>query len=75
MKCVPNITVETSQHLASFVKALYDELGSDKLIYGSDAPKTSMAIEIDKITRYIESETDRQAILAGNISRLLGRES
>ena len=75
VKCVPNIVIETSLHLASFLKSLCDELGSDKLIYGSDAPKTSMKIEIEKITRYIESDTDLERIFSGNISRLLGRES
>lgn len=75
MKCVPNIAIETSQHLASFIKFLCDELGSDRFIYGSDAPKTAMKIEIEKITRYVESETDLEKIFSGNISRLLGRES
>lgn len=73
VKCVPNVYVETSQHLASFVKLLCDELGADKLIYGSDAPKTAMKIEIEKITRYIEPDADRELIFGGNISRLLGR--
>lgn len=75
VKCVPNITIETSLHLASFLKTLHGELGADKLIYGSDSPKTSMRVEIDKIARYIEPEADRSAIFSGNISRLLGRAS
>lgn len=74
VKCVSNIVLETSQHIASFIKVLCDDLGSDKLIYGSDVPKTSMRIEIDKITRYIQSDTDREKIFSGNISTLLGRE-
>lgn len=73
VKATANIYIETSLHLASFVKSLNDELGADKIIYGSDLPKTSMRVEIDKISRYIESEADREAIFAGNIRRLLGR--
>lgn len=74
VKCVPNIMIETSLHLASFIKVLCDDLGADKLIYGSDAPKTSMQIEIEKITRYVKSDTDLEMIFHANINRLLGRE-
>jgi len=73
VSAVGNISVETSLHLASFIKSLKDELGSDKIIYGSDAPKTSMRVEIDKILRYIEPDADREAIFAGNIRRLIGK--
>jgi len=74
VKCVPNITIETSLHLASFIKSLCDDLGAEKLIYGSDAPKTSMSFEIEKITRYVKSDADLDMIFHANISRLLGRE-
>ena len=73
VKCVPNIMIETSMHLASFIKTLCDDLGADKLIYGSDAPKTSMKIEIEKITRYVKSDADLDMIFHANISRLLGK--
>ncbi len=73
-QCAPNIIVETSQHLASFVKTLYDELGADRLVYGSDAPKTAMDVEIAKITLFIPVLDDVQKILGGNMSALLGRQ-
>ncbi len=71
-KAAPNIFIETSQHLASFLRVLVRELGAGRFIYGSDAPKTSMPVEIEKITRYITAEDDLQAMFAGNVLRLLG---
>jgi len=71
VKCVPNILIETSQHLASFIRTLVEQVGAEKLIYGSDWPKTDMGIEIEKITRYIAGD-DLERILGGNIMRVLG---
>ncbi|MCX6377267.1 MAG: amidohydrolase family protein [Armatimonadetes bacterium] len=72
VSCVPNIYIETSQHLASFVRTLIEQVGSDRIIYGSDSPLTSMALEIEKITRYVQSPEALESIFTGNIERVLG---
>jgi hypothetical protein len=72
VKAVPNIYIETSQHLPVFIRALVQEVGADRVIYGSDSPKADMAIEIEKITRYIESADDLERIFNKNMSKILG---
>jgi len=75
VSCVPNIYIETSQHLASFVRTLIEQVGSERIIYGSDSPLTSMALEIEKITRYVESPEALESIFSGTIERILGGDA
>ena len=70
-KAAPNIYIETSQHLASFVCALIEQVGDDRVIYGSDAPKTDMAVEIEKITRFVDSPESLERVFGGNLTRIL----
>jgi predicted TIM-barrel fold metal-dependent hydrolase len=75
VSCVPNIYIETSQHLASFVRTLIEQVGPERIIYGSDSPLTSMALEIEKITRYVHSPEALESIFSGNIERVLGGDA
>lgn len=72
IKPVSNIYIDTSHHLASFVRSLVQEVGADRIIYGSNSPHTSMSVEIEKITRYIKSDEQLEKIFSGNINRILG---
>lgn len=75
VSCAPNIYIETSQHLASFVRTLIEQVGPERIIYGSDSPLTSMALEIEKITRYVQSPEALESIFSGNIERILGGDA
>lgn len=72
VKVASNLHVETSLHLASFLRVLVEQLGADRLIYGSDAPRTSMEIEIEKITKYVRDDVTRRQVFSGNLARILG---
>ncbi len=72
VKAVPNVYVETSQHLPVFIRALVKEVGADRVVYGSDSPKADMGIEIEKITRYITDADDLERIFRKNLFRILG---
>lgn len=71
VKAVPNIYIETSQHLASFACHLIKQLGPNRVVYGSDSPKADMTIEIEKITRFVESAEDLKKVMGGNLIRIL----
>jgi len=75
VKAAVNLYVDTSLHLASFARVLVEQLGADRIIYGSDAPRTSMEVEIEKITRYVRDDESRSLIFGGNLARLLGRHA
>jgi predicted TIM-barrel fold metal-dependent hydrolase len=70
VKCVPNIYIETSQHLGSFAKYLIESVGADRVIYGSDSPKADMTIEIEKITRFA-NPSDLKKVMGGNLIKIL----
>lgn len=72
VKAVPNIFIETSQHLASFIRALIEQVGADRIIYGSDAPKTDMGIEIEKIRRFVDDADTLENVFSRNLIRTLG---
>jgi len=74
VSCVPNIFVETSQHLASVIRTLVEQIGADRVVYGSDSPLASMAVEIEKITRYVRRAGDLELILGANLRRILWKE-
>ena len=68
---VPNIWIETSQHLASFVCMLIRRF-PDRVIYGSDSPKTDMGIEIEKIRRFVDDADVLENVFSRNLMRILG---
>ena len=72
VKAVPNICIETSQHLASFIRALIEQVGPDRIIYGSDSPKTDMGIEIEKIRRFVDDADTLEKVFSSNLLRILG---
>jgi len=72
VKAAPNVYIETSEHLPVFIRSLVTEVGADRIVYGSDSPKADMGIEIEKISRYIESADDLTRIFHKNLSKILG---
>jgi predicted TIM-barrel fold metal-dependent hydrolase len=68
---VPNIWIETSQHLGSFDCVLIRRF-PDRVLYGSDAPKADMGIEIEKIRRFIDDPLLLKKVFALNLRDLIG---
>jgi predicted TIM-barrel fold metal-dependent hydrolase len=68
-----NIYVETHALVVpSGLRFLVDQIGADRIIFGSDCPRSSLAGAL----RYVEesglADGDIEKILGGNIKRLLG---
>lgn len=73
MKKHQNINVEThSLVVPAGLKFLADQVGVDRIIFGSDCPRGSLAGTLRYITESGLSEEDQTKILSGNIQRLLG---
>jgi predicted TIM-barrel fold metal-dependent hydrolase len=66
-----NVYADTS--LASREEILHyiNKYGSDKILFGSDFPFGSPKIELEKIMRLPLSENKIEAIIGGNLKRLL----
>lgn len=71
VSAVRNIYVETSLHLPVFIRDLVSRVGADRIVYGSDSPSADMAVEIEKITRYVNDAGDLERILGLNLDGIL----
>jgi uncharacterized protein len=72
-KYVKNLFLETSHHVPGFVRIVAEQVGVDKILYGSDSPYGSMEVELEKIEAVFPAESDRVAILSENLLRILER--
>jgi len=75
MKTDPNISMET--HLVTSVggiESAADEVGSDRLLFGSRAPLKYFSSAYLRLKFADLSEGDRAAILGGNFARLLEQD-
>ena len=73
VRCQPNIYVDLagSDPTAGMTEMAVRELGACRVIFGSDAPGRSFASQLAKVYDACLSPEDRQAILSGNLRRLL----
>lgn len=62
-------------HGPGVLKMLVSELGPERLIFGSGAPLFAQGAALKLVTTAGLEPSARQAILGGNLRRLLGRES
>lgn len=68
-----NIFLESSLRSGSAVlRHLVDELGADRLMFGSDTPASTISIELAKIDSLELSPADKEMVLAGTVLRVLG---
>lgn len=67
---VDNIYLETSGHWPSFIVEKAAQVGSGRIMFGSDLPKHSIGLEIEKINRYIVAEEDRNNIFCHTAKRV-----
>ncbi len=70
---LPNVYVDTSgsQPDAGFIEFAVEQLGAERILYGSDAPIRDYASQLAKVTGACISEQARQLILGQNAAQLL----
>lgn len=66
-----NIFVETSYCPMQLIQSLLDEVGPDRIVFGSDTPGSSMASELLKIRLLGLEPLGCEQVLHGNAARLL----
>jgi len=72
-KCYPNVYLDTSNVvLTRYLKMAIEELGPEKILFGSDEPESDCRLEIFKIRNLKLPKDHEEMILGGNILRLLG---
>jgi len=74
VKAFPNVVVDTSGAApeSGIVEYAVEQLGADRIVYGSDVPIRDFAVAIARITGSRLDAAAKQKILYGNAARLLG---
>ena len=69
----PNVLVETSgfDATAGFIEMAVEELGAERIIFGSHLPSRSLGTELGKVTGAEVSEKAKHLILGENYRNLL----
>jgi predicted TIM-barrel fold metal-dependent hydrolase len=62
-------------HGPGALETLVREMGSDRLVFGSGAPLSAMGAALQRVVRSDLDTKTRQAILGGNLRRLLGKDA
>lgn len=75
VKALPNVVVDTSgaPAAAGIIEYAVEQLGPDRVLYGSDLPGRSPEVAIARITGANLSAADRRKVLFENADRLLAR--
>ncbi len=71
LKKFPNTYTDISVQPSGHIKKLIDEIGSDRLLFGTDYPFVSQAFSILSVLRATSDEQDRDNIFNGNAKKLL----
>lgn len=73
MRKCPNVACDTRRlRVPGALRFLVDQVGSDRIIFGSGCLRSSLAAALGYITDAEINDDAKTAILAGNIKRLLG---
>lgn len=68
----PNIMVETHElHVPGALKLLAERIGAERIIFGSGAPRRSVASSLYYVLHSELSDSEKQLALGGNIKRIL----
>jgi len=67
-----NVFFDTSLANPSTIERFIRRIGSHRILFGSDVPFGSMKAELEKVLRLPIGEEEKEAILGGNLRRLLG---
>jgi len=69
---LPNVMLETHDlHVPGAVRMAADRVGADRIVFGSGAPRRSIASSLQYILSSELSDEDKQGVLGGNIRRIL----
>ena len=71
MKEFPNTYTDISLQPADHVKSLIEEIGSNRMMYGTDYPFVSHAFSILSVLRATKNEDDRRNIFCNTVKRVL----
>ena len=73
-KAFPNVYLDTasSRLYPGVIKMMVEELGAEKVLYGSDVPFLSAVTQLGKIIYADIAESDKEMVLGGNAARLFG---
>jgi len=66
-----NIILETSHIWTDIILEAYRRIGSDRIVFGTDAPISDPEIELKKIISMRIREDEKEKILGGNIIRVM----
>jgi predicted TIM-barrel fold metal-dependent hydrolase len=70
----PNVYLDTGAVvLTRYIEQAIQELGPQKIIFGSDEPEVDCRLEIFKVRMLKLPRAQEQMILGGNLQRLLGK--
>jgi uncharacterized protein len=71
MKKFPNTFTDISTQPSENIKRLIEEVGSHRLLFGSDYPFFNQAFPIVSVLRATDNQQDRKAVFSGNARKLL----
>lgn len=72
MSDMPNVMIETHElHAPGALEMIASRVGADRIIFGSAAPRRSIASSLYYIISSELSDEDKQRVLGGNIKRIL----
>lgn len=72
MERAKNVYAETSHAAPDTVHALIEQIGADRIIFGSDVPVSSLEVEIGKIRLLDLDKKEQEKVFSRNARRLLG---
>jgi len=67
-----NIYLDTSLTLSNTIKGAVATAGADRVIFGSDAPRSTQKFELENVRRAVEDPEALEKVLYGNMNGLLG---
>jgi len=70
-KRTPNVFLETSTVFAKTIGSQLKQLGPEKIIMGTDAPKGDFVLELEKIKSVVEDPDQFAMLTEGNIKKIL----
>jgi predicted TIM-barrel fold metal-dependent hydrolase len=75
IKHLPNVVIDTSggTPVEGLVEYAVEQLGIDRVLYGSDLPGRAASVAIDRVLGARLSAAEKEKILFRNAARLLGR--
>jgi hypothetical protein len=72
MERLPNVMIETHElHVPGALEMISERVGADRIVFGSGAPRRSIAGSLHYVLNSELSDGDKERVLGGNIRRVL----